>query len=93
MGKPAPARYRTTNWSSYNASLKQRGDLLAWFASSRSKPSRPNIFSDADLSLDKAMLQGVLRRKLQGLPKSVSWWMGRVVNGMYQSVGIAKSFG
>ena len=29
MSKPSPARYRTTNWSCYNASLKKRGSLLA----------------------------------------------------------------
>lgn len=23
-------RYRTTNWSSYNASLRKRGSLLIW---------------------------------------------------------------
>ncbi|KAA0913031.1 IS5/IS1182 family transposase, partial [Aquicoccus porphyridii] len=27
MSKPPPARYRTTNWSSYNASLRKRGAL------------------------------------------------------------------
>ncbi|PWR04219.1 IS5/IS1182 family transposase, partial [Meridianimarinicoccus roseus] len=30
MSKPSPARYRTTNWSSYNASLRKRGSLLIW---------------------------------------------------------------
>src|SRR3954471_11793311 len=29
----------------------------------------------ADLSLDKAMLQDVLAKKLQGLPASVRWWL------------------
>ncbi|RAK12394.1 hypothetical protein ATI53_10421 [Salipiger aestuarii] len=28
MTKPSPARYRTTNWPSYNAALRQRGSLL-----------------------------------------------------------------
>jgi len=28
MSKPPPARYRTTNWSGYNASLRKRGSLL-----------------------------------------------------------------
>ena len=27
MSKPSPARYRTTNWSSYNASLRKRGQV------------------------------------------------------------------
>ncbi len=30
MTKPSPARYRTTNWPSYNAALKKRGSLLIW---------------------------------------------------------------
>lgn len=30
MSKPSLARYRTTNWSSYNASLRKRGSLLIW---------------------------------------------------------------
>ncbi|SFA68709.1 Transposase DDE domain-containing protein [Poseidonocella pacifica] len=30
MSKPAPARYRTTNWSSYSASFRKRGSLLIW---------------------------------------------------------------
>lgn len=31
MGEPPPPTYRTTNWRSYNAALKQRGSLLIWF--------------------------------------------------------------
>jgi hypothetical protein len=31
MSKPNPPTYRTTNWRSYNAALKQRGSLLIWF--------------------------------------------------------------
>jgi len=30
MSKPSAARYRTTNWSSYIASLSKRGSLLIW---------------------------------------------------------------
>lgn len=30
MSKPEPARFRTTNWKSYNEALKQRGSLLIW---------------------------------------------------------------
>ncbi|SDY83290.1 hypothetical protein SAMN05444340_1381, partial [Citreimonas salinaria] len=30
MSKPPPARYRTTNWSSYNAALRKRGSMLIW---------------------------------------------------------------
>jgi hypothetical protein len=29
--KPKKAKYKTTNWGSYNAALKARGSLLVWF--------------------------------------------------------------
>jgi len=54
MSKPSPARYRTTNWSSYNASLRNRGSLLIWVdkditwrAPRDGRPGRPAVFSDA----------------------------------------------
>ena len=54
MSKPPPARYRTTNWSSYNASLRKRGSLLiwvdkdmTWLAPRDGRPGRPPVFSDA----------------------------------------------
>ena len=54
MSKPTPARYRTTNWSSYTAALRKRGSLLiwldkemAWLAPPEGKPGRPAVFSDA----------------------------------------------
>jgi len=54
MSKPSPARYRTTNWSSYTASLKKRGSLLiwldkemSWLAPHDGSPGRPAVFSDA----------------------------------------------
>lgn len=54
MSKPLPARYRTTNWSSYTASLRKRGSLLiwldkdmTWLAPPDGKPGRPSVFSDA----------------------------------------------
>ena len=30
MSKPDRTRYRTTNWSDYNAALRKRGSLLIW---------------------------------------------------------------
>jgi len=54
MSKPSPARYRTTNGSSYSASLKTRGSLLIWLdkemtglAPPDGGPGRPAVFSDA----------------------------------------------
>jgi len=54
MSKPSPARYRATNWSSYNASLRKRGALLIWVDKDMSwraphdgRLGRPAVFSDA----------------------------------------------
>ncbi|SDY68628.1 IS5 family transposase, partial [Citreimonas salinaria] len=53
MSKPPPARYRTTNWSSYNAALRKRGSMLiwveemAWLAPHEGRLGRPPVFSDA----------------------------------------------
>ena len=53
MSKRSPARYRTTNWSSYTASLRKRGSLLiwldkemTWLAPHDGRPGRPAVFSD-----------------------------------------------
>ena len=53
MTKPLPARYRTTNWSAYNAALRKRGSLLiwldremTWLASHEGRPGRPPIFPE-----------------------------------------------
>jgi hypothetical protein len=54
MSKPSLARYRTTNWSSYTASLRKRGSLpiwldkeMTWLAQPDGSPGRPAMFSDA----------------------------------------------
>jgi hypothetical protein len=54
MSKPSPARDRTTNLSSYTASLRQCGSLLiwldkkmTWLAPHGGSPGRPAVFSDA----------------------------------------------
>jgi hypothetical protein len=54
MSKPSPARYRTTNGSSYSAALRKRGALLirldkemTWLAPHDDKPGRPEVISDA----------------------------------------------
>ncbi len=58
MSKPPPARYRTTNWPSYNAALRKRGSLLiwldkdmTWLAQHDGSPGRPSVFSDAAIQL------------------------------------------
>ena len=54
MSKPKPARYRTTNWSTYNDALRKRGSLLiwldkemAWHAPHEGRQGRPPVFSNA----------------------------------------------
>lgn len=54
MNKPAPKIYRTTNWSSYNQALINRGNLSIWFdphtqwyAESQGKQGRNQTYSDA----------------------------------------------
>jgi len=56
MSKSSPARYRTTNCSSYSASLCKRGSLLicldknlTWLAPHDGRPGRPAVFSDASI--------------------------------------------
>ncbi|MDD7973301.1 IS5/IS1182 family transposase, partial [Roseinatronobacter sp. HJB301] len=52
MSKPSPTPDRTTNWSSYTASLRKRGSLLiwldkdmTWLAPQDGNPGRPAVFS------------------------------------------------
>ncbi|AXE31370.1 IS5 family transposase [Chromobacterium phragmitis] len=54
MSKPAPPKYKTTNWKTYNAALKARGSLMIWLdrdmrwhASAHGKRGRTPTFSDA----------------------------------------------
>ena len=54
MSKPTPPTYRTTNWRSCNAALKQRGSRLiwldpetVWLAEARGKQGRSATFTDA----------------------------------------------
>jgi IS5 family transposase len=58
MPKPASPKYRTTNWSAYNAALKQRGSLDIWFdpemqwlSAPCGRPGRPARFSDSAIEL------------------------------------------
>ncbi|BAQ68006.1 transposase, IS4 family protein [Rhodovulum sulfidophilum] len=80
MPKPAPTRYRTTNWSTYNASLRQRGSLSVWFdpdmvwhAEKSGKRGRPETFSDAAIQtcLTLKVLFGLPLRQTVGLVESL----------------------
>jgi hypothetical protein len=54
MSKPPRAKYRTTNWTEYNAALKRRGSLMVWLdpdlqwqAGATGRAGRPAVFSEA----------------------------------------------
>ncbi|MBU2959638.1 IS5 family transposase [Citreicella sp. C3M06] len=80
MPKPSPTRYRTTNWSDYNAALRQRGSLSVWFdpdmvwhAGKTGKRGRPETFSDAAIQtcLTLKVLFGLPLRQTVGLVESL----------------------
>ncbi len=80
MSKPAPARYRTMNWSEYNAALRRRGSLLVWLdremewlAPKRGRPGRPRTFSDAAIQfcLSLKVLFGLALRQTIGMVASL----------------------
>ncbi|QFG37683.1 DDE family transposase [Paracoccus pantotrophus] len=80
MTKPAPVRYRTTNWKSYNDALKQRGSLLiwldkdmTWLAPKVGRNGRPSVFSDAAIQfcLMVKVLFGLPLRQTTGMVTSI----------------------
>ena len=80
MPKPAPLKYRTTNWSEYNAALQARGSLLiwldqdmAWFAEPTGKRGRSPTFSDAAIQfcLSIKCLFGLPLRQSIGMVESL----------------------
>jgi hypothetical protein len=71
MSKPPRARYRTTNWKSYNAALAPRGSLQVWFdpgmqwlSTPTGKRGRQPMFSDAAIQTC-LMLKGVFKLALR----------------------------
>ncbi len=80
MAKPVPARYRTTNWSAYNAALRRRGSLLVWLdremewlAPASGRPGRPQTFSEAAIQfcLSIKVLFGLALRQTIGMVESL----------------------
>ena len=80
MTKPEPARYRTTNWKSYNDALRRRGSLLiwldkdmTWLANRAGRPGRPPVFSDAasQFCLMVKVLFGLPLRQTTGMVASI----------------------
>ena len=71
MSKPPRARYRTTNWKSYNAALAHRGSLQVWFdagmewlSAPTGKRGRQPVFSDAAIQACLT-LKGVFKLPLR----------------------------
>ncbi|MDN0083623.1 IS5 family transposase [Crenobacter sp. SG2305] len=80
MSKPAPAKYRTTNWPSYNAALKARASLsiwldqgMNWHAAPTGKRGRRPTFSDAAIQfcLSVKVLFGLPLRQTTGFVESL----------------------
>uniref|UniRef100_UPI003F79A73A transposase n=1 Tax=Chromobacterium amazonense TaxID=1382803 RepID=UPI003F79A73A len=80
MTKPAPKRYRTTNWKAYNQALIQRGSLSVWLdtsmpwqAAPRGKRGRTQTYSDAAIQfcLTIKNLFGLALRQTIGFMQSL----------------------
>ena len=80
MPEPSDTRYRTTNWSDDNASLKRRGSLFVWFdpkmswqAERAGKRGHPETFSDSAIQtcLTLKVLFGLPLRQTVGLVASL----------------------
>lgn len=69
MSKPVPPRYRTLNWFSYNASLRERGALTVWFDPSMFWHAAPSGRRGAQPVYGNAAIRACLPiRQLLGLP-------------------------
>ena len=85
MSSWAPTKYKTTNWSSYNDSLKRRGSLSIWFDPGTvwtppptGKRGRRHEFSDAaiQICLTLKVLFGLPLRQTAGFVESLSKLVG-----------------
>jgi hypothetical protein len=85
MSKPNKPKYKTTNWFSYNAALKARGNLMVWFdpqmgwhAPATGKRGRQPKYSDAAIQccLTFKCLFGLALRQAIGLVESLLRLMG-----------------
>ena len=69
MSKPAPTRYRTLNWSAYNAALRERGSLTVWFDPGMAWHAAPSGKRGGQAVYSDAAIQACLTIKvLFGLP-------------------------
>lgn len=69
MSSWTPTKYKTTNWSSYNEALKQRGSLTIWFDPDMEWTPAPTGKRGRHQSLSDAAIQTCLTMKvLFGMP-------------------------
>lgn len=84
---PKQKQHRVTNWSDYNESLRQRGDLMVWFSedalglwSPPRRSSRGGQPRYSDLAIELCLTLGVVYRQplrqTQGLMRSVATLLG-----------------
>lgn len=80
MPRPPAPRYRTTNWTEYNAALRRRGSLDVWFDPGMQwlsvpvgRPGRPMRFSNSaiELCLTLKGLFNLPLRQVTGLVESL----------------------
>jgi hypothetical protein len=80
MTKPAPAKYRTTNWKQYNLALKTRGSLMIWLdktmqwhGAPEGRRGRVRFFSDAAIQFFLTIkgLFGLALRQAMGFAESL----------------------
>ncbi|WP_439142634.1 IS5 family transposase [Pseudooctadecabacter sp.] len=85
MSSWAPTKYKTTNWSTYNDSLKRRGSLSIWFDPEmvwvpppNGKRGRQHHFSDAAIQtcLTLKVLFGLPLRQTTGFVESLLRMVG-----------------
>ena len=85
MGSWSPTKYKTTNWSSYNDSLKRRGSLSIWFDPEMvwvpppsGRRGRQQNFSDAAIQacLTLKVLFGLPLRQTTGFMQSLLLLIG-----------------
>ena len=69
MGSWSPTKYKTTNWSSYNDSLKRRGSLSIWFDPEMVWVPPPSLRRGRQQNFSDAAIRACLTLKvLFGLP-------------------------
>ena len=69
MSSWSPTKYKTTNWSSYNDSLKRRGSLSIWFDPEMVWVPSPSLRRGRQQNFSDAAIQACLTLKvLFGLP-------------------------